>query len=281
MNPPSRWIAGQELRLAFTVVGERNPIAWNWSRRSAGHLRRTSRGAAARTRATSTAPCCRRSVGGRMRCSIAWRSQAEVTLRRLPPGRQRIPQDGGWRIAVLPPDAPAVIFAGGARSRAHPGAASPVSGRDWSRRPSRVVRHCRSPCRTVRPAPSACPFGTKSTTNWIRGARSLADRRTLRVRARALEPTTRAGRIRPAGTRRCRLGNECADVHAVAGGARPAEFLAVLPPLGRYCRRAAVGMAIDCTRRTWPAVSVCFGAWLYPDHVAEPHTIEIERISVE
>ena len=29
------------------------------------------------------------------------------------------------------------------------------------------------------------------------------------------------------------------------------------------------------------AVSVCFGAWLYPEHFAEPHTIEIESVAVE
>ena len=28
-------------------------------------------------------------------------------------------------------------------------------------------------------------------------------------------------------------------------------------------------------------VSVCFGAWLYPAHAAEPHTVEIEAIEVE
>ena len=29
------------------------------------------------------------------------------------------------------------------------------------------------------------------------------------------------------------------------------------------------------------AVTVCFGAWLYPGHAAEPHTIEIESIAIE
>jgi hypothetical protein len=29
------------------------------------------------------------------------------------------------------------------------------------------------------------------------------------------------------------------------------------------------------------AVNVCFGAWLYPDATAQPHTIEIERITLE
>jgi hypothetical protein len=29
------------------------------------------------------------------------------------------------------------------------------------------------------------------------------------------------------------------------------------------------------------SVSVCFGAWLYPAHAAEPHTVEIEAIEVE
>ena len=28
-------------------------------------------------------------------------------------------------------------------------------------------------------------------------------------------------------------------------------------------------------------VSVCFGAWLYPDHAVEDHTIEVENIAVE
>lgn len=28
-------------------------------------------------------------------------------------------------------------------------------------------------------------------------------------------------------------------------------------------------------------VNLCFGAWLYPGHAAEPHTIEVESITVE
>ena len=108
----------------------------------------------------------------------------------------------------------------------------------------------------------------------------LADCTTLRIRARALESSTTAveivllerdgaawGTNVPLTTqwqivgiplRSLRYFGHWADTPASRGG--PDDFL----------------HPADLV-----AMSACFGAWLYPGHVAEPHTIEIESVTVE
>ena len=41
------------------------------------------------------------------------------------------------------------------------------------------------------------------------------------------------------------------------------------------------GLGDKLQLRDLAGINVCFGTWLYPDHTAEPHTIEIESIEIE
>ena len=104
----------------------------------------------------------------------------------------------------------------------------------------------------------------------------LADRTTLRVRARGLEASTTRVEVvllerdGAAWGTNVPLTTEWQDVRVPLGSLRYFSHWAGTPqqPWRTNDRLHPENLV---------AVSVCFGAWLYPDHVAEPHTIEMEK----
>jgi hypothetical protein len=130
------------------------------------------------------------------------------------------------------------------------------------------------------PPPSSISFRTELSEELDPWREVLAARTTLSLRIRALESTTTAvevvllerdgtpwGTNVPLTTRWQRVRLPLASLrHWVHWGGSPA---------GR-------GLAGD---RVHPeelsGVNVCFGAWLFPEHAAEAHAIEIECIAVE
>ena len=130
------------------------------------------------------------------------------------------------------------------------------------------------------PPPAALAFRhdiTEELDPW-RGA--LSNRTTLHLRARALGPTTRAVEVvvlerdgSPWGVN-LPLTTEWSDVHVPLGTVKYYRHWG-----GSTAPRGGPG---DRLRpQEMAGVSVCFGAWLYPNHTEEPHTIEIESLTVE
>jgi hypothetical protein len=276
-EPLSRWITGQELRLAFTVVGDQHPdrveVAAALHNTDAPRRVELQRDRGYQYSGTLPADWL---TAGELYYSLEVHTGDVV--RRLPAGSQLESNSGGWRIRILPPEAPAVIFEA-AHDRVQPGGSEPYG--------QRVVETAEPGHKALQisvkqfaPAPSAVSFRHEVDDELDPWRAVLADRTTLRIRARALEPSTTLVEVvllerdGAAWGTNVPLTTEWQDVRVPLDSLRYFSHWAGTP-------QSRGGESDKLHPGELVAVSVCFGAWLYPDHVAEPHTIEIESIAVE
>ena len=130
------------------------------------------------------------------------------------------------------------------------------------------------------PPPSAVSFRHEVDDELDPWRDLLGDRTTLRVRARALESSTRAVEIvllerdGAAWGTNIPLTTQWQDIRVPLRSLSYFRHWADTPE-----SRGGEGDVLHPADLV--AVSVCFGAWLYPEHFAEPHTIEIESVAVE
>ena len=131
-----------------------------------------------------------------------------------------------------------------------------------------------------KPLPSAVSFRHEVDDELDPWRDVLADRTTLRICARALESSTTAVEIvllerdGAAWGTNIPLTSEWQDIRVPLRSLRYFSHWADTP-------ESRGGQGDTFHPADLVAVSACFGAWLYPDHFAEPHTIEIESIAVE
>jgi len=130
------------------------------------------------------------------------------------------------------------------------------------------------------PPPNSISFRNELSEELEPWRELLAQRTTLHLRARALETNTTAlelvllERDGSVWGRNLPLTTDWREVRVPLTSFRHFAHWAGNPP-GR-------GGAEDRLRPSEVSgLSVCFGAWLYPGHAAEPHTIEIESIEIE
>ena len=198
---------------------------------------------------------------------------------------QDFPTGGGggkkvsaWRIPVLSSNAPVPLFQAGVH-RAKPQAQAPhqsrlVQGMTPGRQALQVA------VQKFGPAPDAISFRTELADELEPWRELLSRRDTLQVRARALEPTTTAVEVVVVerdgsswGTN-VPLTTEWKEIRVPLISLRHFSHWAGSPP-----GRGRPGDHVRPGEIT--GISVCFGAWLYPDHAGEPHTLELESITVE
>ena len=186
-EPLSRWITGQELRLTFTVVGDRQP--------DRVELAVAPQGTDAKRRVAL-----RRDHGYQFSGVLPadWLTAGELSysleihtggvVRQLPDSSQPDSKNDAWHVSVLTPEAPAVIFQA-ARDRAKP----------WVQRPvcpapgggcGAGTQGVQISVRQFAPAPSAVSFRHEIDDELDPWRAMLADRTTLQVRARGLEAST-------------------------------------------------------------------------------------------
>jgi hypothetical protein len=129
------------------------------------------------------------------------------------------------------------------------------------------------------PPPSAVSFRYEAGKELGRRREDMARCEALLIRARALEPTTDRMEIvllerdgTPWGTT-VPLTTEWREQHVPLS-----EFRYFAHWRSGPAHRGGEGDRLRV--EDVAAVNVCFGSWLYPDHFAEPHTIEIERIAL-
>jgi hypothetical protein len=183
-----------------------------------------------------------------------------------------------WSVAVLASNAPAPLFdAARHKVRAQgdmPNRQSLVPGMSGGRRALRIA------VEKFGPPPSSISLRTDVSEELEPWREVLAGHTTLCLRVRALEPTTTAIEVvvlerdgSPWGTN-VPLKTEWQEIHVPLASLRHWAHWGGTPP-GRG------GQGDRVRPQELAGVSVCFGAWLYPGHTAEPHTVEVEGITVE
>ncbi len=276
-EPLSRTIVGRDVPLTFTVVGDARP--------DRVELVITPAGAGATQRV-------------QMQCDRGYEYHAmwpgnalaagEVTyalevhaggvVRRLPPATPDQPQDQAWRVTILSPDAPVVVF-DAARDRVTQGGSQRAQQRIVAgEEPERRVLQISVP--RFEPPPSAVSFRHDVGDALDPWRDALADRATLCLRARAHEQSTSLVEVvllerdGAAWGTNVPLSTEWQEVRVPLSSLRYFSHWADLP-------KGRGGPDDRLHPENIAAVSICFGAWLYPDHFAEPHTIQIDSVAVQ
>ncbi|NLX57072.1 MAG: hypothetical protein GXY58_18340 [Planctomycetaceae bacterium] len=276
-DPLPRALVGQELRLAFTVVGDQPPDRATLAVVPPG-AEETRRLVLERDRGYQY----RGTLPGDWLTAGTLRYALEIhtgnTVRRFPEGSAPDSGRDGWQVEVLPADAPAVIF-DAARDAVSLSGSTPCEQRMVAASgPDRTALQLA--VRQFGPVPSAVSFRHELDDELDLWRTFLADRTTLRIRARALEPATNRLEIVLLERDGAVWGTEVPlselwqDVQVPLDSLRYFSHWAGTPANrgGEHDRIRPADLV---------GVNVCFGAWLYPAHHAAPHTIEIEFIAVD
>ena len=233
---PSRW-------WAISI-----PIAWNWPARRPAQTRCVASNCSA-TVAISTA----RVLPGDWLIAGELLYCLEIHTAEMPcggfPKAHTGSKSGGWRIRILPAEAPAVIF-DAARDRVTPGGSEPYA--------QRIVETAEPEHKALQisvtqfaPPPSAVSFRHEVDDELDPWRDVLADRTTLRLRAAGTEPSTALvefvllERDGAAWGTNVPLSTQWQDVRVPLSSLRYFSHWAGTPE-----SRAEKGPS--CTRRTWP-----------------------------
>ena len=193
-------------------------------------------------------------------------------------GAALVPTHRSWSLAVQASNAPVALFdAARHRVRAQgdmPNTQSTVPGMAEGRLALRVA------VEKFGPPPSSISLRTEVSEELDPWRDLLASRTSLCLRARALEQATTALEVvvlerdgTPWGTN-VPLTTEWRVLRLPLASLRHWAHWGASPP-GRG------GNGDQLRSRELAGVNVCFGAWLYPGHAEEPHSIELEGITVE
>ena len=186
--------------------------------------------------------------------------------------------NAAWSLAVSAQTAPVRLF-DAERHKVNPQAdfawkKSLVSGMTPGHRALRIA------VERFGPPPNSISFRNELNDELDPWRDLLAQRTTLHVRAQALETNTTAlemvllERDGSVWGRNVPLTTEWRDLRVPLASLRHFAHWAGNPP-----ERGGVEDHLRPSEVF--SLSVCFGAWLYPGHAAEPHTIEIESVEVE
>ena len=270
-EPVGNWVEGKALTVAFTVASPEEPegVALEFRRSGKGEafqslpLQRTS---AYQFAAALPEPWL---VPGQASYRFVLRSGGNEA---------RFPTNAPWPLFISARTAPVTLFdAERHKASLHAPFAfkkSLVPGMTNGHRALHIA------VEKFSPAPSALAFRTDVTEELEPWREAMAGRTILHLRARALEPTTKSVEVvvlerdtSPWGAN-LPLTTEWCDVRVP---------LASLKHFGHWGGSTAQRGGKDDHLRPQEiaGVSVCFGAWLYPNHADEPHTIEIESVAVE
>jgi hypothetical protein len=276
-EPRAGWVEGKPLPLQFTLAMPQEPDAVTLEFQSAGSasLRRLPLQRQRAYQFSATVPG-EWLTPGPAAYALTVRSAAGVM--RFPTNAPGSASNSVWSVLVSARTAPVRLF-DPERHKVNPQAdlawkQSFVSGMTPGRQALRIA------VEKFGPPPSSISFRHDLTEELEPWRDLLVKSTTLRLRARALERRTAAIEIvlqeRDGSVwgRNLPLTTDWRDVRVPLTSLRHFAHWAGNPP-GR-------GGADDRLHpREISSVNVCFGAWLYPDHAAEPHTVEIESIEVE
>jgi hypothetical protein len=128
--------------------------------------------------------------------------------------------------------------------------------------------------------PSAVSFRTEATEELEPRRDALAGRQTLVLRVRSLETTTSAVEVVVVEHDGASWGS---NVPLTTAWQEVRVPLASLHYMAHWGGSPATrgGKGDKPQPESFESVNVCFGAWLFPAHAAEAHTVEVESISVE
>lgn len=276
-EPASGWVGGKPLPLSFTVAGAGEPEEASLEFVAAG-APEPRRLPVKRERAYHYAATVPASwlASGQARYRLALRIAARVEG--FPTNAPGAASNAWWQVPVLPRAATVPLFEAN-RHSVKPQAPlawkqSLVPGMTAGRRAARLA------VEKFGPPPSSISFRNELAEELEPWRDLLASRAILRVRARGLEPSTQSVEVvllerdGSAWGANVPLTPEWRDARVPLASLRHFAHWGGSPP-GR-------GGAADRLRpQEIAGVSVCFGAWLYPNHAAEPHTVDIESIAVE
>lgn len=254
------WVEGRAMPLEFTVATADEPQKVALCLNSAGVEHRLPLKREKTYRYTGTIPA-------------EWLKPGKVSYKLETPAIGTT-----WEFPVLTHDAPAVLFdAGRHKVRVHGGTPhkqQQVAGMTGGRRALRIVAE------KFGPPPSALSFRNDVTEELDVRRGDIAGRKTLCVRARALEPATTAVEVVVIERDGAPWG---ANVPLTTAWQDIRIPLASLRYFDHWSSMAAGrGGKDDCLKPgNLAAVNVCFGAWLYGQNAGNRHTVEIESITVE
>lgn len=276
-DPKDRWIEGKPLPLRFTVVTAQEPLELTLEFQSASppSLRRLSLKREAAYQFVAEVPAAWL-VPGTAAYSLMVRDMAG--LRRFPTNRTDSASNAFWTTTVDSRTAPVSLF------DAERHTVNPQGQMPWKKSlvPGMTNGHraLRLGVAKFGPPPHSISFRNDVTEELEPWRETWARRTSLHLRARALETNTTAVEIvlqeldGALWGRNLPLTTEWRDVRVPLASFKHFAHWAGNPP-GRG------GAGDQLNPGASAVVSVTFGAWLYPGHEAEPHTIEIESIEVD
>lgn len=270
-EPSDRWRSDRELPVRCTVVGDREPqrVAVTLLPDKDGAVRQSLLQAVSAYEFAGTIPASWLAPGD---LHYALEVEVDGSVKRFPTSDRA----SGWTVRIADSAAPILLFdAEYDQVR--------FGGDPFQQRLTRDATEGRVLQVSVErfgPAPSAVSFRHEMDEVANLWRDKLATCTMLRVRARAREATTTAAEVvlierdGAAWGVNVPLTTDWQDVRI------PLDSLRYFQHWGESPRtRGGAGDAVRPAEVT--GVSVCFGAWLYPEHFAEPHQIEVRSIEME
>lgn len=274
---PALWVAGQPLQLSFTVVGSEEPgsvgLAW---RNGAGGFSAPLPVARLRPyQYAVTLPATQLRPGAlHYRLMVQESGESKV----FPAGSSHGTTSSEWSMAIAAEDAPVPLFVAARHHVKLEGDPAAQQKRVGAPLASEVALQVG--VKQFGPPPSAISFRSEVEDELAPWRERLSRCRTLCLRARALEATTSAVEVvlrerdGSAWGGNLNLTTNWQEVRVPLDSLRLFRHWAGAP-----AGRGSSGDHLQPAEVT--GVNLCFGAWLYDGHAAEPHTLEIESVSLE
>jgi hypothetical protein len=276
-EPPIRWRSGLNLPVRFTMVGDTHPVRVELVSVPGDNRpdRRVDLQQDHGYQYVGTIPGDWLAEGD---FAYAVDVHTEGKVRRFPDSDRPAADRMGWCVKIQSAQSPVVIF------DAEHDRVKPWGGDAFSQKRVPVAETGRTALQMsverFAPPPSAVSFRHEVDDELDSWRDLLGDRTTLRVRARALESSTRAVEVvllerdGAAWGTNIPLTTQWQDIRIPFRALSYFRHWADTPE-----SRGGEGDVLHPADLV--AVSVCFGAWLYPEHFAEPHTVEVESVAVE
>jgi hypothetical protein len=275
-EPPARWMAGSDLPVQFVVAGPVDPD------RVMLVADASDPEASRRIELTADGPYHFAGViPGSWLTEGEWDYGLEVSVagavQSVPDIADASAASPTWHIDVVATSAPMILFEAG-RDPVKPWGSVPLSHRLVAGEGGEQV--VQIAVERFDPPPSAVSFRHEVDERWDPWRKILDERTALILRARAQSSQTSAVEVVLLERDGAAWGVNVPVSTAWQDIRVPLDTFRYFPHwAGTPTDRGHPGDHVRVGDLA--AVSVCFGAWLYPDHAAQPHTIEVARVSVE